>query len=75
VTAVQCGYCRAWVKPRYIRWPAAICRSCERGGVNQTWHPSPERMATAKAYLDSGRRGFRLTDHQPIEQFEGRHDP
>ena len=73
VTAVQCGYCRMWVKPRYIRWPAAICRTCERQGLNQTWRPSPQRMATAKAYLDNGRRGLHLTDDLPIEQIEGRH--
>jgi hypothetical protein len=71
VTAVQCGYCRMWVKPRYIRWPAAVCRTCERSGLNQTWRPSPDRMA----HLDSSRRGFHLTDGPPIEQIEGRHNP
>ena len=75
VTAVQCGYCRSWVKPRYIRWPAAICRTCERNGLNQTWRPSPEHLATARAHQDNGRRGFHLTDHRPIEQIEGRHNP
>ena len=53
VTAVQCGYCRSWVKPRYIRWPTAICRTCERSGLNQTWRPSPERIARARADQDT----------------------
>jgi hypothetical protein len=74
VTAVQCGYCRMWVKPRYIRWPAAICRTCERQGLNQTWHPSPDQLATAKAYLDNGRRDFDLINHRSCAQLEGRHN-
>jgi hypothetical protein len=53
VIAVQCGYCRSWVKPRYIRWPAAICRTCERSCLNQTWRPSPERIARARADQDA----------------------
>jgi hypothetical protein len=73
VTAVQCGYCRSWVKPRYIRWPAAICRTCERQGLKQTWRPSPERIAAASTHDATGSRGFQLTDHQVIGQVEGRH--
>jgi hypothetical protein len=57
VTAVQCGYCRMWVKPRYIRWPAAICRTCERSGLNQIWRPPPEHLARARARADQD------TDH------------
>jgi hypothetical protein len=72
---VQCGYCHAWVKPRYIRWPAAICRTCERNGLNQTWHPSPEHLASARAHQDKGRRGFDLVNHRSTEQIEGRHIP
>jgi hypothetical protein len=64
VTAVQCGYCQTWVKPRYIRWPAAICRTCERRGLNQTWRPSPERIARARADQDIDRqRAVYVTHH------------
>jgi endonuclease/exonuclease/phosphatase (EEP) superfamily protein YafD len=75
VTAIQCCYCHAWVKPRYIRWPAAICRTCERSGLNQTWHPSPEHLARARAHEDNGRRGFDFTNHRSAEQIEGRNNP
>jgi hypothetical protein len=75
VTAIQCGYCRGWVKPRYIRWPTAICRTCERGGLNQSWHPSTEHLARAQARDDNGRRGHDLANPRLTEQIEGRHNP
>jgi hypothetical protein len=53
VTAIQCGYCRTWVKPRFIRLPAAICRTCERQGLNQTWRPSREHLVRARADQDT----------------------
>jgi hypothetical protein len=56
VTAVQCGYCRSWVKPRYIRWPAAICRICESQGLNHAWRPTPEHLARAYADQDTDQR-------------------
>lgn len=49
VQAVQCAYCHQWVKPRYLRLPACVCKRCERDGANQTWKPSPARLARAHA--------------------------
>jgi hypothetical protein len=67
VLAVQCGYCRQWVKPRYIRWPTAICRSCEHAGHKQTWQ-STRRPTTAS---DSDYRGADLIDHPSPASPEG----
>lgn len=47
VTAVQCTSCRQWVKPRYLRVPACICRHCEAIGANQTWKPSAAHLKRA----------------------------
>jgi hypothetical protein len=30
VTAVRCGLCGLWVKPRYLRVPSCICRDCDK---------------------------------------------
>jgi ribosomal protein L37AE/L43A len=62
VTAVQCGYCQQWVKPRYIALPAWICRRCEAQGLNQTWKPSPSRLAAArKAAIEEQQRRHHAT--------------
>jgi hypothetical protein len=49
VTAVQCTSCRQWVKPRYLRVPACICRRCDVAGHTQTWQPTPTHLARANA--------------------------
>lgn len=53
VIAVQCGLCRQWVKPRYLRVPALICRDCEATGRHQTWTPSPAHLQ--RAHRDAAR--------------------
>jgi hypothetical protein len=37
VLAVQCRTCGQWRKPRHIRIPVTVCRTCEANGLNQTW--------------------------------------
>jgi hypothetical protein len=71
VLAIQCGYCRQWVKPRYIRWPAAICRACEKQGLNQTWQPGPAHLARADIHTDHDQRIRALTVHTPRNRREG----
>jgi hypothetical protein len=71
VLAIQCSYCRQWVKPRYIRWPAAICRSCGKEGLNQTWQPAPAHLARAAALADQDHRVPALTDHTSTNRREG----
>jgi hypothetical protein len=73
VTAIQCGYCRQWLKPRYIRWPAAICRSCEHAGLNQTWTPSAAHLARARLDADNRRPGHHLTNQPPRLPDGGNH--
>jgi len=53
VTAVQCTSCLQWVKPRYLRVPACVCKGCEAQGLNQTWKPSAAHLA--RAYADVAR--------------------
>ena len=53
VTAVQCTSCQQWVKPRYLRVPACVCRRCEAQGANQTWKPSAAHLE--RAYADVAR--------------------
>jgi hypothetical protein len=53
VVSVQCTYCRQWVKPRYLRIPAYVCKWCEAQGLNQTWKPSAAHLA--RAYADVAR--------------------
>jgi hypothetical protein len=49
ITAIQCLYCHQWLKPRYIRFPACVCRRCEKAGANQTWKPSRAHLERAYA--------------------------
>lgn len=39
VTAIQCGRCGNWCKPRHIRIPALVCRDCETTDAFQDWKP------------------------------------
>ncbi len=48
VTAIQCGLCGQWRKPRHIRIPAIICRDCETTPAYQTWTRQPtQRVASS----------------------------
>ena len=40
VLAIQCPLCGQWVKPRRIRIPAMVCRTCETTDSFQTWKPT-----------------------------------
>ncbi len=46
VTAVQCGLCGLWVKPRYLRVPSCVCRDCDKTNHHQT-HPAPAHRPLA----------------------------
>jgi hypothetical protein len=50
VVSVQCTACLGWVKPRYLRVPAYVCKRCEAQGLNQTWKPSAAHLE--RAYAD-----------------------
>ena len=57
--SVQCGLCRLWVKPRYLRVPTMICRDCEATGRHQTWKPSEAHLQRAYASVAAERARLR----------------
>jgi hypothetical protein len=44
--AVQCRICRQWHKPRHVRVPAMVCRTCETTTAFQCWKPTTVTPAT-----------------------------